>query len=764
MNGQPRVYSKSYRSRLTSTMTLIVVLAVLVSILATSFSLIRSVSPYTESLRGQLARQDAAHLYLQLSGINGSLSHLAAGQEMNTLLSSRTSSREKVSAILQISKRINSILNGSEVLEQFFVYIPDTNKIITNGSVDADTYLRYRITEDWQRAYALRDAILQVERMTYLPCPSALVGENCLLEVMPFPLNSAVPQAYACAVINPGIELHSDDTTDIKLLSTKTQLLCSAGSADGQYPHDGTVREALSEGKTQLNLGGVSYYIQVMPLGFGDLHYIYLTSDALLNGVVNRAYALSLTLCAVFCLAAVLAAVSCSRRLYHPLGALVNALVARGRIAEGKSHNELKAIGSLVDQLLEDNQELQRMLDSLTPMVDDLIFYQTLHQPDGTDCLQWLQDFSDDSLQLLMLRPAGGGVESTLPDKLLRWLAQNAQDQLKPQFCIRAAMMDGAVYLVISHSLKTENFRLKLALAMDETARQMIALFGSTMLYAVSQPFPRSQDARQNALALQQMAMQCGEGFQQAFLQSQPSGGVWYMPGIENDRQEGVTLIPAQVEARLIAMVGNGKTEEAWTELLHFLNEQLYSRSATFDGMWKLLISGVDLLFKALETANLQPSAVLGDYHAICAGMKNCTACADALRTLHGLFEQAGSALSERMAGLPVSQEALDEYINAHWLEDISLGAAAEHWSLSEGYFSNVVRRLTGRSYPDYLGWRRAQYAMEMMKDRSLTITEISVRAGFNNYKTFARCFQKYHSISPSDYRKNMNDTDKAAE
>ena len=86
------------------------------------------------------------------------------------------------------------------------------------------------------------------------------------------------------------------------------------------------------------------------------------------------------------------------------------------------------------------------------------------------------------------------------------------------------------------------------------------------------------------------------------------------------------------------------------------------------------------------------------------------------------------------------------------------------HWSLSEGYFSNVVRRLTGRSYPDYLGWRRAQYAMEMMKDRSLTITEISVRAGFNNYKTFARCFQKYHSISPSDYRKNMSDTDKAAE
>ena len=64
---------------------------------------------------------------------------------------------------------------------------------------------------DWQRAYAIRDAILQVKRMTYLPCPSDLNNKNCVLEVMPIPLNNTTPQAYICAVINPGIETHSDD-------------------------------------------------------------------------------------------------------------------------------------------------------------------------------------------------------------------------------------------------------------------------------------------------------------------------------------------------------------------------------------------------------------------------------------------------------------------------------------------------------------------------------------------------------------------------
>ena len=396
---------------------------------------------------------------------------------------------------------------------------------------------------DWQRAYAIRDAILQVKRMTYLPCPSDLNNKNCVLEVMPIPLNNTTPQAYICAVINPGIKTHSDDTTDIKLLSTETQLLCFAGSAAGQNPYDGTVHEALTDRKSKLKLGGISYYIQVMPLGFGDLYYIYLTSDALLNSVINRAYTLSFLLCALFCPVAAPAAVHWSRRLYHALGALINALVARGRIAEGKSHNELKAIGSLVDQHLEDNQEQRRMLDSLSPMLDDLIFYQTLHHPEGTECLQWLRDFNDDSLQPLMMRPAGSSVESTMQDRLLRFLAQNAQDQLKPQFCIRAALMDGAVFLVISHSQSLGSFRLKLALAMEKTARKAIDLFGFATLYAVSQPFPRSTDARENAAALQQMVSQCESCFHQAFLQSQTSGGVWYTARMDDRRQGGAHVL-----------------------------------------------------------------------------------------------------------------------------------------------------------------------------------------------------------------------------
>ena len=38
-------------------------------------------------------------------------------------------------------------------------------------------------------------------------------------------------------------------------------------------------------------------------------------------------------------------------------------------------------------------------------------------------------------------------------------------------------------------------------------------------------------------------------------------------------------------------------------------------------------------------------------------------------------------------------------------------------------------------------------------------IAEISERAGFNNYRTFTRCFRKFYDMSPSEYRRNMEET-----
>ncbi len=742
-----------YQRRLTCAMILLIVLAVVISVAMTAVVLAQSFSPQMKKLRSQIVGEDVEHVRLQLSGLNAQMTNLAAGEEIASLISGRVGQRKKTEAILSLSRRIMNIACGSEMIQQLFVYVPGMNRIVSTGSVDADTYLRYRVTGDWNTAGALQDAILDVRHVAYLSCGDTLAGEGYMLEILPAPLNSTKPQAYICAIIYPAIELH-EDLADIKLLCNEERVLFSTD--EKCYEWDERFVSKLLEAQTkEIRLAGNSYHVQVMKLPFEDLRYVYLTSDAVLNGTVRRAYQMAALTCLIFCILAALAAKRCSGTLYHPVGALINALVSQGEIAAGKSYDEINAIGNIVEQLMADNRKLNQMVDALTPMLDDLIFYQTLHQSEISECGAWLQEFEDSQLQLLVMRPANRGVEKSMRDALLKRLAQIGQEQLKPLYRVRAALMDESVYLVVSHSMDPETFRLKTAIAMDEIARQMIALFGSATLCAVSQPFPRSAEIHENTAALRQMVEMCEKGFQEAFLQSQPSGGIWCTQNMPK-KESAMTMIPAPLEHSVLTLVANGKAEDAWNALHQFLNEQLYSRQSSYECMWKLLLDGVDLLYKAAANANLSAEEVMGNYYKVCENMKTATAFTDALRTLHGLFQQVDSALSRRTIGLPVSQNALDEYLKEHWLEDISLSRAAEHWHLSEGYFSDVVRRLTGKSFPDYLSWQRLQRAMSMMDDRSLTITEISARAGFNNYKTFARCFYKFYQTSPSDYRRTL--------
>ena len=224
---------QSYRNRLVSTMVVLIVLAVLTAVLATAFSLTHTFAPQLDSLRGQIAEQDVENLRNQLTGVTGSMTNLGSSQEVKALLSDRTDASSRTEAILKVSQRINSIFCSSDKIKQLFVYVEGMDKIISVGSEDALTYLRYRISGDWKSAEALQERICGAAKLSYRPCPDAVVGENRVLEILPIPLGSVKPQAYVCSVIEPGMERFREDLTDIKLLCSGEQLLSAVGIADG---------------------------------------------------------------------------------------------------------------------------------------------------------------------------------------------------------------------------------------------------------------------------------------------------------------------------------------------------------------------------------------------------------------------------------------------------------------------------------------------------------------------------------------------------
>jgi len=107
----------------------------------------------------------------------------------------------------------------------------------------------------------------------------------------------------------------------------------------------------------------------------------------------------------------------------------------------------------------------------------------------------------------------------------------------------------------------------------------------------------------------------------------------------------------------------------------------------------------------------------------------------------------------------PKQQEYADrfiyicDYINNHCTENISLDEIAEQAGFSKYHFSRLFREVIGTTCHNYLINRRILYAQKLLADLSVSITDVSMRSGFNSLSTFNRIFKKSMGCTPSEYR-----------
>lgn len=93
------------------------------------------------------------------------------------------------------------------------------------------------------------------------------------------------------------------------------------------------------------------------------------------------------------------------------------------------------------------------------------------------------------------------------------------------------------------------------------------------------------------------------------------------------------------------------------------------------------------------------------------------------------------------------------EYIAAHFREEIRLNDLAEMAEMSPSSFSRFFKLRTGRSLSDYIiGIRLDVAARELVSTRT-PIADICFASGFNNVSNFNRIFKKNKGCTPKEFR-----------
>lgn len=96
--------------------------------------------------------------------------------------------------------------------------------------------------------------------------------------------------------------------------------------------------------------------------------------------------------------------------------------------------------------------------------------------------------------------------------------------------------------------------------------------------------------------------------------------------------------------------------------------------------------------------------------------------------------------------------QSIAEYLDAHFLEPVSLTALSHDLGYSKYHVSHVCNEKFGCSLSDYVNRLRAEHAMGLLTHTDLSITDICYASGFRSLRTFYRVFREYYQKTPGDF------------
>jgi len=104
--------------------------------------------------------------------------------------------------------------------------------------------------------------------------------------------------------------------------------------------------------------------------------------------------------------------------------------------------------------------------------------------------------------------------------------------------------------------------------------------------------------------------------------------------------------------------------------------------------------------------------------------------------------------------------ELVKQYIQDHYLQNITLAEIASKFNFSQAYLTKIFIRFTGMPPLKYKTSLRIRAAKEYLTTTPMSVAEVAERLGYSDQFAFSKSFKNAEAISPLKYRQ-INQTPK---
>ncbi len=222
-------------------------------------------------------------------------------------------------------------------------------------------------------------------------------------------------------------------------------------------------------------------------------------------------------------------------------------------------------------------------------------------------------------------------------------------------------------------------------------------------------------------------------------------------------QQENGTRYPLELERRMLQSMEDQNQEETQRLLNELLGAILFSGGGQMDWVQTRIYELLVLMSRAAINNGADPERTLQLNHEYLKKLMQFTSIdslcfwlSDALNSLmHELFSFADAKHANLL-------HRCVQYISEYYSEPITLTQMAEEVYLTPSYLCRVFKKETGLTFNEYLNRVRINKAKELLRNRDLRLTDISLMVGYEDQSYFTKVFKRLTGTLPRAYRESL--------